>query len=224
MKTSVETLLEEVYPSSDGKPMAETGIHVRAIIDLYAVLEHRYRAHDDVLVAANIFLYYVEGDPKKRRSPDVMVVKKARGNHLRRSFMTWIERATPSCIIEVTSRKTAKEDLKVKKPLYRKLGVREYFLFDPLHEYLPRQLMGYRLVKGRYKTIKNDDEGSLVSKELGLQFVPEGEGLVLYDMKTGERLLTPKEAYASVDAERRFNAELKAELARLKTPKNGKHA
>jgi Uma2 family endonuclease len=214
MKTSVETLLEDVYPSSDGKPMAETQVHVRLLARLLGMLEYRFQDREDVLVAGNIFLYYEEGDPKKRRSPDIMFVKGVKGRYLRRSFMVWLERTVPSCILELTSKKTAKEDIKVKKPLYRRLGVREYILFDPLAEYLPTQLMGYRLVKGRFKAIKTAADGSLVSKELGLRLVPEGENLAMYDLKTGERLLSLEELHAQNDA-------LQAEVARLKSAKNG---
>jgi Uma2 family endonuclease len=218
MKTSIETLLEDVYPSSDGKPMAETQVHVRLLTQLLGMLEYHFRRREDVLVAGNIFLYYEEGKPKKRRSPDVMVVKGIKGKHLRRSFMTfmtWIERTVPSCIIELTSRKTAKEDMTIKKPLYQKLGVREYILFDPLGEYLPNPLVGYHLIKGRFKAIKADADGSLISKELALRLVPEGENLALYDLKTGERLLNLKELHEK-------NAELVAEVERLKASKNGR--
>jgi len=156
----------------------------------------------------------MEGQPKKRRAPDIMFIKGVKGRHERRSFKTWIERATPSCIIELTSRKTAKEDMKQKKPLYQRLGVREYFLFDPLSEYLPRQIMGYRLVRGKYQAIKPAADGSLRSKELGLRLCPEGTSLALYDLKTGERLRTWQELNEK-------NAELQAELARLKASKNG---
>jgi Uma2 family endonuclease len=215
MKTSVETLLEDLYPSSDGKPVAETQVHVRLLLRLLGMLECHFRKEEDVLVAGNIFLYYAEGEPKKRRSPDIMVVKGVRGRHSRRSFMTWLERTVPSCIIELTSKKTAKEDINVKKPLYRRLGVREYILFDPLEEYLPKQLMGYRLIKGRYKRIETEPDGSLISRELGLRLVPDGENLGLYDVETGERLFSLEEMHQK-------NAELKAEIARLKAAKNGK--
>ncbi|MBI1831572.1 MAG: Uma2 family endonuclease [Planctomycetes bacterium] len=138
--------LDDPYPASDGKPMAETPIHVRLMARLLAILEYHFRRFRDVFVAANIFLYYLKGDVKKRRAPDILVAKGIKGRHPRRSFKLWIEGVSPSCIIELTSKKTTKEDLKVKKPLYRRLGVREYFLYDPLHEYLPRQLMGYRAI------------------------------------------------------------------------------
>jgi hypothetical protein len=34
-----------IYPESDGKPMAETGIHVQQIIYLITVLNGRYREY-----------------------------------------------------------------------------------------------------------------------------------------------------------------------------------
>jgi hypothetical protein len=143
-----------------------------------------------------------------------MFIKGVKGRHERRSFKTWVERAVPSCIIELTSRKTAREDMRQKNPLYQKLGVREYFLFDPLGEYLPRPLMGYRLVKGKYQPIKARADGSMRSKELGLLLCPEGINLALYDLKTGERLPSVEELHER-------NQKLKAELARLKAAKNG---
>jgi Uma2 family endonuclease len=216
--------IDDIYPDSDGKPMAETGIHVLAIYWLYGMLRQHFHAREDVYVAANMFLYYVEGQPKKRRSPDVMVCKGVRGRHERRSFKTWIEGVAPSCIIEVTSKKTWREDLQQKRPVYKKLGVREYFLFDPLHDYLPRQLIGFRLIGNKYKSIKPRLDGSILSKELGLHLRPDGTKVSLHDSKTGERLLNPDDwlqMNAEIEDERRRNAELKAELTRLKRSRNG---
>jgi hypothetical protein len=96
------------YPDGDGKPMAETGIHVLAMVALIGTLREYYRRRKDVYVIGNIFLYYEEGHPESRRSPDVMIVK---GNHHRRSFKTWEEKVVPSVVIEITSDETADEDL-----------------------------------------------------------------------------------------------------------------
>jgi Uma2 family endonuclease len=178
--------------------MAETQVHVQLMMSLYVMLRYRFR-NDRVLVAANIFLYYREGDPTARTSPDVMVVKGVEGKTLRRSFFTWREGAVPSWVIELTSKGTAHEDQKEKKSLYRKLGIREYFLFDPLHDYLPKPLIGYRLEDGKYERLKADAEGGIVSEELGLRFVPARAKLLVFDLATGRRLLTPEEAYDLAD-------------------------
>src|ERR1035438_1731742 len=180
-------------------PMAETTVHARLMARLLAMLEFHFRHRDDVFVAANIFLYYKEGDVTKRRSPDVMVVKGVDKKPDRRSFKTWLERAVPSCIIELPSKETADEDLEAKKALYQQLGVREYFLYDPLNEYLPKQFMAYHLVGDEYEEMQYEDDGSVVSAELGLRLCPQGENLALYHRKSGERLLFLEEYQESLD-------------------------
>ena len=206
---------DDFYPASDRQPIAETQVHVLLMMSLYAMLRHHFR-RDRVLVAANIFLYYREGDPTARTSPDVMVVKGVDGRTLRRSFFTWKERAVPSWVLELTSKGTAHEDQKEKKALYRKLRVREYFLFDPLHEYLPKPLIGYRPVDGKYQRLKPDADGGIVSEELGLRLVPDRARLLVYEVATGQRLFNPEETYDQSERDRIRIAELSAEIERLK--------
>ncbi len=177
-----------IYPDGDGKPMAETGIHVLVMVALIGTLREYFRHRSDVYTIGNIFLYYEEGQPKSRRSPDVMVVKGVDASYHRRSFKTWVERAVPSVVIEITSDETADEDMGPKRELYERLGVREYFLFDPLHDYLERPLMAYRLIGNQYEPLPPAEDGGVLSAELGLRLVPEGENLTLIDFRTGERL------------------------------------
>ncbi len=183
------------YPDGDGAPMAETGVHVLVMMTLIATLRYYYRQRQDIYVIGNIFLYYEEGNPQARRSPDVMVIKGVDATGERRSFKTWEERARPTVVIEVTSQETADEDLEGKRQLYEHLEVREYFLFDPLHEYLERPLMGYRLIGDKYEPLPPADDGGLLSAELGMRLVPEGPMLALFRFRTGERVPAPPEAY-----------------------------
>ncbi len=182
------------YPAADGEPMAETGIHVLLMVTLISTLRYHFRHRADVYVIGNIFLYYEEGNPAARRSPDLMVVKGVEVQRDRRSFFTWEERAVPSVIMEFTSRETADEDLGPKKELYEALGVREYFLFDPLNEYLPRPLIGYRLIGGKYEELVPAVDGGVLSAELGMRLVPKGQELALFLFRTGQRILPPPEA------------------------------
>jgi len=205
------TIDEDLYPSSDGEPMAETQIHVLLLMALYQPLRLFYQPRG-IFMAANLFLYYREGEPKARRAPDIMAVKGIDVRPLRRSFKVWVEKAAPCWVLELTSKKTAKEDRVDKKQLYQELGVGEYFLFDPLHEYLPEQLMGYRLVDGVYKKLKPDRDGALISEELQLRMVPSGKNLLLYSLETGERLLAPDEAYVAAEEAQERNSELEKEL------------
>ena len=51
------------YPSSDGKPMGETGTHARvALMNIYGVLDRYFMNNPRVAVNANMFIYYVQGD------------------------------------------------------------------------------------------------------------------------------------------------------------------
>ncbi len=59
--------------------------------------------------------------------------------HNRKTYKLWLERRVPCLAVDVTSLSTRRKDEK-KKPLYARLGVKEYFRFDPEGEYLnPRR-------------------------------------------------------------------------------------
>jgi Uma2 family endonuclease len=213
------------YPETDGQPMGETDRHIQLIIDLRMALRHFYRAQPDVYVGSNLLLYYVEGDPRKFVVPDVFVARGV-GNHTRRIFKLWEEAAPPSAVIEVMSRGTWGEDLQRKWKLYERLGVKEYFIFDPEYDYLPksagRTMLAYRLVEGEYAELEAPG-GRVRSEELGLELVDTGETLRLFNPQTGAFLLTPDEeaeervrlteAYQRAEAEA---SQLREELERLR--------
>ena len=116
--------------------------------------------------------------------------------------------------------------------MYQGLGVREYFLFDPLAEHFDPPLQGYRLVGRVYEPIPSlsGERGVLGLRsevlELELWMRPDGgEGmpyvLRLYDPATESWLRTPaEEAEARRQAEARI-AELEAELERLRAQLEG---
>src|SRR2546428_12892274 len=123
-----------VYPESDGKPMAETELHAQLIINLIGALKTFFANQPDVYVWGNMFMYYVEGDTSKNVAPDVFVVRgvgKRLGERVRRVYKLWEEGVAPCVVIEVLSNETKNEDLQRKKQLYAKLGIKEYFIFDP---------------------------------------------------------------------------------------------
>ena len=111
---------EEIeYPASDGQPMAETGIHVQAILLLYATLVDALPTTD--FVAADMFWYWEQGQPKSCVVPDVMVVNGVVRSD-RRSFFTWREGGAVPCVVfEMASEHTWREDLGEKRQLYERL-------------------------------------------------------------------------------------------------------
>ncbi|MEW5985815.1 MAG: Uma2 family endonuclease [Chloroflexota bacterium] len=225
-----------IYPIRDGKPMAETGFHVKLMTYLITMLRAHFRHRRDVYVSGNMFLYYQEGQPRKFVAPDVFVAFGVEGFQIRErhSWFVWKEGKAPDVIFEFTSKATWQEDLVKKKALYEQLGVQEYFLFDPLDEYLAEQLEGYRLEGGLYVPMPSE-EGQLESQVLGLVLRAEEGELALYDATTGEPLLPPTamaeyldnaEERADREAKRRRALEaevaaLQAELARLRGEESG---
>lgn len=201
------------YPESDGKPMAETGIHVDRMTDLYKMLRGFFHTAPDVYVGANMFLYYQEGDPRKVVAPDVFVSLGISSKEERRTWKVWVEGQAPDVIFELTSKSTQEEDLVEKKGLYERLRVREYFLFDPQREYLQPPLWGYRLMEGAYVRM---EEEALQSEVLGLVLRVEEGQLRLYDRATGQRVRTPLEEMEGRQAAEAELERLRAELERLR--------
>lgn len=219
---SIRTPEREYLPESDGKPMAETDTHRKQMIALLDSLEEYFRADPDVYVTGNIFLYLPreeEAGERQSVSPDIFVVRGIRKKE-RRIYDMEVEKKAPDVVIELTSRSTRFEDLGNKRAIYAELGVREYFIFDPLKEIFPDQLRGFRLQEGAYLPI---DEQPLRSEVLGLDLGVEEGILRLYDPASGERLRTHAEAEADRRAAERMAAEeaearraAEAELARLR--------
>jgi Uma2 family endonuclease len=200
--------------------MAETDVHRKQMIGVLDCLEERYRSDPDVYVTGNIFLYFIDEEGERQPiSPDIFVVRGVEKKD-RRIYNLEVEGKAPDVVIELTSRHTKVEDLGNKKVIYANLGVREYFLFDPLNETLPTPLRGFRLEGSEYIPMGGT---RLRSEVLGLELVVEEGHLRLYDVQTGERLRTHEEA----EADRRAAEELartaqqraeaaEAEVARLR--------
>ncbi|HEV3025277.1 MAG TPA: Uma2 family endonuclease [Pirellulales bacterium] len=190
---------EIVYPSSDGRPLAETPLHRDVLVTMIEVLDKHYTADPMVYVSGNMLVYYEKGNKRKHVSPDVFVVKGIPKDKRRDYFLVWEER-NPDLVIEITSKSTQDEDQTDKLALYRDvLQVSEVILFDPRGEYLVPRLKGYRLRDGRYETITAVTGGKLPSDVLGLQFEADGHDLRLYDPITRRRLTTQKEDKAAAE-------------------------
>jgi len=208
---------EVFYPESDGKPMAETPVHMEVMYDLIVGLRDWFAADPLVYVSGNNFLYFVEGDPRRNVSPDVFVVRGIDKSRYRGSYKTWEDGGkAPDLVVEVSSRSTRLEDLRQKFALYRDvLKVREYFLFDPFGEYLKPPLQGYRLVGEEYEPIE-PEAGRLPSEVLGLHLEADGDQARLFDPAAGRRLLTRLEAvHAEKAARLRGEAILQAKDAAI---------
>lgn len=228
-----------IYPTGDGKPVAETFDHLYALLITLEVLR-QYLAGQRATVLGNQYLYYAQGFPKLRTAPDVMVIFDVEPGG-RDNYKIWEEGQSPSVIFEITSKSTRSKDESFKKTLYAQLGVQEYWQFDPKGEWIPEQLRGYRWqefissegeVEPAYLDITDG-----ISQVLQLRLVAEGRLIGFYRLDTEEKLLIPEElaaarqqeaiarqqesaarqqAEAMVEAERQRADALAAELARYR--------
>jgi Uma2 family endonuclease len=203
------------YPTSDGRPMAETDWHRDQMTDLIGTLKFRYVRHPRVYVSGNLLLFYIPGDRLRHVSPDVFVVKGV-AKYDRPNYLVWEEGKGPDVIFELTSSSTRDEDVKDKFQLYQDtLKVPEFFLFDPLGDYLDPPLRGYRLWRSKYRAIQPVN-GRLPSKVLGLHLERHGRELRLYDPATGQWLPTPRERAEQVEAALEARRQAEAENERLR--------
>ena len=225
---------EETLPDSAGQPMADGDEHFRAIISVRGTLEVLFRNRGDIYISGDLLLYYDPDDWGKSVAPDVMMVRGVSPRR-RRSYVQWEEGKPPDCVVEVSSPDSGRTDRVRKRELYERLGVAEYFLFDPVygdrrHE---GRLQCFRLFGGRSVPLgpggPTGSVAELASEVLGVSMRPEAKRLRLRDLSTGKDLLYPdetekarrtaereraREAAARQAAEARV-AELETELRRM---------
>lgn len=207
---------EIFYPESDGKPIAETDIHRKLLLYLTNCLELFFEKRENVYVTGNIMFYYEEGSPEDVVSPDVMiffgVAKKDRT-----SYKSWEENdVMPSVILELASRSTWHADRTEKRELYEMLGVKEYYIFNPLYPKTLPAFMAFRLEDG-VLVKQNIENGRIYSELLGLELVDTGKTLRLYDLNTKSFLKNQEELSQEVKEVSAENESLKAEIERLKS-------
>lgn len=132
----------DLYPESDGKPMAENTEQYRWIVILKENLEILFAAMADVFIAADLLWYPVEASKPipedftlRFQAPDVMVIF-GRPKRKRGSYKQWQEaQIPPQVVFEILSpsnitRKGVKE-MQAKFEFYQKYGVEEYYIYDP---------------------------------------------------------------------------------------------
>ncbi len=207
------------YPVSDGKPMSESGLHWEVSMDTGAVLKSHHLNRPDAYVGGNCFMYPEEGKPKVVVSPDIFVAYGVPKEPPRDTWKVWEEGKVPDFILEVTSRSTQDNDEGKKKDLYERLGVGEYWQFDPTGDYLDPILKGRALgADGRYRELALEErDGGLCrfSEVLGLDLRLEGERLRFFDPKRGEYLLTPVEQHEALEERDRALEAAEARIREL---------
>ena len=213
------------FPTSDGRPVAETPLHYKRLSDLAYALTTFFKRRADAYVGVNMLAYDDPKEPRKHLSPDIFVAfgGVSEEEREREIYKLW-EDPSPAFVLEVTSKTTRREDER-KKARYAKWGVAEYFMYDPRGEYLAPALQGFELSRGGYRskrerTLSNGERG-LSSGRLGLDLWLDGSTLRLYDPVAERNLLTPEETEQRLAATEIELSALKALIAAASTLKDG---
>ncbi len=195
---------EIVYPDCDGNPMSDNTKQFRWIVTIQQNLEWLFAHDPNVFIAGDLLWYPVQGEPKIRTAPDVMVaLGRPKGD--RGSYKQWEENGiTPQVVFEILSPGNTQTEMNKKLVFYSRHGVEEYYLYDPDGH----DLSGWIQVDQRLDVI--DPMQNWVSPRLGIRFEWSETDLQIF-RPDGKRFLS----YVEI-AEQASQAELKAEQAELK--------
>ena len=196
--------------------MGQNERHSGRMLAYGPVLKEHLRGRAGI-VGVDLSMPYVKGSPGKVLAPDLFVALAAEAREVREgrnSYKLW-EEPMPDFVFEDLSPSNWRRDAVDKRELYRRFGIREYFMFDETARHLRDDsgsrlgvpLVGYRLRDGRYERMRANDAGRLRSDVLELE-ICERDGLVrFYDPTRGEYLRTYSEAETGrVAAEQRAAA------------------
>ena len=211
-RAALRALTQRELPETDGRPLPESMYQHPTIHYTVSALGRWFRTRRPEAYVAGELLVYSEGreeaDGRVRAEwvvPDVLVAFGV-GGHRRHSYVLWQEGKAPEFVLEVASGSTWRRDRDEKPGVYAGLGVREYFLYDPVGRWLEPRLQGYGLVGGRYRRLGAErlggGEWGLRSRELGLWAWAKGPGGELRwgDPETGRELEDYDELHDSRDA------------------------
>ncbi len=124
--SSFDTSTDIFYPDSDGQPMANNTEHFKRITSTYHGLESIFADRDDVFIAADLFWYPVEGQPRTMLTPDVMVAF-GRPKGERKSYQQWREGdIAPQVVFEFLSESNTTSEMIKKALFFNRYGVQEY--------------------------------------------------------------------------------------------------
>ena len=205
------------YPTSDGRPVAETDLHYLRLAGAAYGIRRLLASRDDVYVGSNLLVYDEPGNPRRHLSPDIFVAFGVEAGS-RDLYKIW-EEQPPAFVLEITSKSTRREDERTKRRRYAQWGVGEYFLYDPRGEWLSPALQGLALAGRRYRRMDEallpNGERGLRSDALGICLWLRGAELRLFDPASGRDLRTPEEEGAEREAEAaaRATAEARADAA-----------
>ncbi len=199
--------------------MGETSFHadlVNYLLDVLRCLFHGRLC----AIYENLNFYQTSNSREYPLAPDIAIIPGIAHRRVR-SWRVGKSGPAPLVVFEIASEETWHKDLDDKPAKYARMGVQEYFAYDPHDVPLPssrnRRLFGWRLDQDSQtmREIPFGPNGSLWSHHLQSWLVPDGVVLRLYD-SGGQMRLTFAETEAQqrqLEAQQRQAEARRAEAA-----------
>ena len=145
------------------------------LLEAVAILKVRYKDDPTVFVDAGTVICYNPENLNDRVFPDCYVAfgVPAGAIFAQNGYLIWQVGKAPEFALEVASESTARRDITFKRELYERIGVQEYWRFDPSGgDYYGEPIAADRMVEGSHKPVELvvNDAGMLsgYSEVLGL--------------------------------------------------------
>ena len=213
-RTLPDIFYEEPEPVEDGMQQEFS------IQTIKGCLWERYLGRSDIFVSNAIFISYDRTNGNARIQPDLFIAFGVDAAAIRENlpnFWIWETGKVPDFVMEVASPSTAANDTGPKRNLYQRLGVTEYWRFDPTGgELYGQPLQGERLIGGRYTpceiTAAPDGSQRSRSQLLNLDFSWNGAEFDVLDPTTGKsikitEIITAEQEARTAEQEARHAAE-----------------
>ncbi len=216
-------VLPEGYLCPDPEHRVDSLYQNPAISESEVILRDHFSSRLDVFVDTGGFVFYDTSDLNRRVRPDLYIAFGVEPSAIygRNGFVIEEVGKPPDFVLEVGSPSTHRGDTETKPLLYARIGVGEYWRFDPMGgEYCGYPLAGDILVEGEYRpvpiTAEPDGMTWGYSLLLDLNLCAQGGRVVFHDPKTGRYLLNLPEAKAALEAANAEAERLHEELRRLR--------
>ena len=214
--------LLDAYPEI-WEPLPDTGMQEKHYHDIMDAIRIWWGGRPDVFVSGNTGVYYEEGNRDAVFCPDCYVVFGEGADRLwdPYAYRIWDFGRPPAFVLEIGSKSTWQNDLGYKRDLYARLGIGEYWRYDPTGgDHYGEPLVGEYLVDGKYQRfeMRPGPDGMVWahSPTLALDVCYTEGRLWFYDPSTDEWLGNVLEQQAGRRAAEAEVARLQAELQRLR--------
>jgi Uma2 family endonuclease len=171
MSIQTRHVYDPMYPDSDGEPMAENQEQYDWITRLCGHLTVLFVKDGLGVVAADNFIYPVQGQPTIVQAPDVYVALGRPTDPPRLSYRVWEEGGVfPQVIFEVLSPSNTPAIMQRRRTFYETYGALEYYEIDPE----TRTVLA--MIREGDRWVEVPEIEGFVSPLLGIQFVWDESG------------------------------------------------